>query len=80
MQKTALLTNEGLYEYIFMPFELFNALETFQRLMNLSFADIINDILTIYSLYIVLYCITLYTLHIRYYSFYIWFYYFKSFF
>ena len=31
-----------------MPFGLCNAPETFQRLMNLTFADFINEFITIY--------------------------------
>ena len=46
--KTACLTNEGLYEYVVILFGLCNALETFQRLMNLIFADYINKLITIY--------------------------------
>ena len=48
MHKTVFLTNEGLYEYIVMLFGLCNAPATFQRLMNLIFADFINEFVTIY--------------------------------
>ena len=37
MHKTSFFTNKGLYEYVIMLFGLFNAPETFQRLMNLTF-------------------------------------------
>ena len=47
MHKTDLLTNEGLYENVIMLFELRNAPATLQRLMNLIFADYINEFVTI---------------------------------
>ena len=46
--KTGFLTNRGLYEYVITLFELFNAPETFQRLLNLTFADYINEFVTEY--------------------------------
>ena len=46
--KTAFFTNEGLYEYVVMPFELCNAPAIFQRLMNLTFSDFIKKFVTIY--------------------------------
>ena len=48
MHKTSFFTNKGLYEYVIMLFELFNAPETFQRLMNLTFFDYIDEFVTIY--------------------------------
>ena len=47
-RKTEFFTNEGLYEYIVMPFGLFIVPATYQRLMNLIFADFINEFVTIY--------------------------------
>jgi hypothetical protein len=37
IQKTAIITPFGLFEYLFMPFELMNAAQTFQRLMDRLF-------------------------------------------
>ena len=48
MHKTVFLPNEGLYEYMVMLFGLSNAPETFQRLINLIFTDLINEFITIY--------------------------------
>ena len=59
MHQTEFLTNKGLYKYTVMVFRLCNIPETFQRLMNLIFADFIyefkiiylDDILEYYEIY-----------------------------
>jgi hypothetical protein len=38
--KTAILTPFGLFEYLFMPFGLMNAAQTFQRLMDRLFGHL----------------------------------------
>ena len=38
--KTAIVTPFGLFEYLFMPFGLKNASQSFQRLMDRTFADL----------------------------------------
>ena len=53
--KTAFLTNKGLYEYLVMVFRLCNAPYTFQRPLNLAFADMINQLVTEYLDNIVVY-------------------------
>ena len=46
--KTEFITKKGLYEYFVILFGLFNVPATFQILMNLIFADYINEFITIY--------------------------------
>ena len=43
--KTGIITPFGLYEYIFMPFGLKNAVQSFQRLMDRLLADIPHTII-----------------------------------
>ena len=38
-EKTAFITNEGVYYYKLMPFELKNTWATYQRIMNNVFVD-----------------------------------------
>ena len=46
--KAVFFTNEGLYKYVVIPFGVYNAPATFQRLMKLTFAACINEFVTIY--------------------------------
>ena len=46
--KTAFLTPMGLFEYVVMPLGLTNAPATFQRLMNLTFQDLLYKCITVY--------------------------------
>ena len=48
MHKTKFLTNKGLYKYVLIAFGLYNAFVTFQRVMNLTFSDFINEFIIIY--------------------------------
>ena len=46
--KMAFLMPMGLYEYVVMPLGLTNAPATFQRLMNLTFQDLLYKCVTVY--------------------------------
>ena len=46
--KTAFLTNEGLFEYVVVPFGLTNAPASFQRCMNLCFHDMLSEYVLVY--------------------------------
>jgi hypothetical protein len=45
---TAFVTVDGLYCYIVMPYGLLNALPTFARAMNITFGDLVRDIVEVY--------------------------------
>ena len=55
MHKAAFFTNKVLYEYVVMLFGLYNAPATFQRFLNLTYADFITKFIKIYLDNIIVY-------------------------
>ena len=47
-EKTAFITEKGIFCYKFMPFGLNNAGATYQRLVNKMFADYLGDTMEVY--------------------------------
>ena len=47
-EKTAFITERGIFYYKVMPFSLKNAGATYQRLVNKMFADFLGDTMEVY--------------------------------
>jgi hypothetical protein len=48
LENTALITVDGLFCYVSMPYGLKNALPTFVRAMHKTFGDLIRDMVEVY--------------------------------